>query len=72
MAVNHFVVHRRRHRRERFFHQRRTFNEVLVDFEVADYRLSRTIIEQLITGFAEAHFYQVCARSHTYPRDASK
>ena len=44
MAVNHFLAHRRRRRRERMFHQR-TFNEVLVDFEVADYRLSRSIIQ---------------------------
>ena len=64
MAVNLFVARRRR---ERIFHQRRTFNEVLVDFEVADYRLSRTIIEQLITGVAEAHCSNGCARLQELP-----
>ena len=66
MAVNLFVARRRRRRREPIFHHRRTFNEVLVDFEVADYRLSQIIIEQLISGFAESHFYNVCALSHTF------
>jgi len=66
MAVNLFVARRRRRRKERIFHQRRTFTEVLVDFEVADYGRSRTIIEQLIAGFTEAHCSNVCARSHAY------
>jgi len=71
MAVNLFVTRRRR--RERIFHQsqRRPFNEVLVDFEEDDYRLSRTIIEQLVTGFTETHFSNVCV-TRTYPRDAGK